>query len=124
MGQPLTPEVTAFLNEEVFAHIATLMKDGSPQVTPVWVWTDGTDILINASETSQKVRNLRRDSRVAIRIGASRPGPKDPEVLVELVSRLFDGRLEPLHSAANRREPRQRLLEHASRLILFIRQLL
>jgi PPOX class probable F420-dependent enzyme len=68
MGVELSPLAIAFLAEPVFAHVATLMKDGSPQVTPVWVETDGTDILINSSEPRVKTRNLTRDGRVALSI--------------------------------------------------------
>jgi len=50
------------------AHFVTLMKDGSPQVTPVWVDHDGTHVLINTAEGRQKPRNLARDSRVAMSI--------------------------------------------------------
>ena len=68
MGVPLTPKAIGFLGEKVFAHVATLMQDGSPQITPVWVWTDGKDLLFNCEETSLKARNLRRDDRVALSV--------------------------------------------------------
>lgn len=48
------------------AHLATLMPDGSPQVTPVWVDTDGQDVLINTAEGRLKLKNMRRDPRVAV----------------------------------------------------------
>lgn len=51
-----------------FAHLATLMKNGSPQVTPVWIDIDGDTILFNTAEGRQKDRNLRRDARVALSI--------------------------------------------------------
>src|SRR3972149_72949 len=51
-----------------FAHLATLMPDGSPQVTPVWVDIDGDRILVNTAEGRVKPRNVRRDPRVAISI--------------------------------------------------------
>jgi PPOX class probable F420-dependent enzyme len=50
------------------ASLATLMPDGSPQVTPVWVDFDGTHILVNTAEGRQKPRNVRRDPRVAVSI--------------------------------------------------------
>lgn len=68
MAVALSPQVQAFLKGKVLAHVATVMKDGSPQVTPVWVDTDGTHVLINTSEGRVKTRNLRRDSRVALSI--------------------------------------------------------
>ncbi|MEE8518797.1 MAG: PPOX class F420-dependent oxidoreductase [Dehalococcoidia bacterium] len=68
MGVPISDKAQAFLKEVVFAHIATLMKDGSPHVTPVWADTDGEHIVINTSEPRQKARNMARDSRVALSI--------------------------------------------------------
>ncbi len=68
MGVQLSELAKAFLAEKVLAHVATLMKDGSPQVTPVWVETDGTDILINSAEPRLKTQNLMRDGRVGLSI--------------------------------------------------------
>jgi PPOX class probable F420-dependent enzyme len=71
MGVPIPPEVQAFLGEPVIAHIATLMKDGSPQVTPLWVETDGTSVLVNTSRGRVKEHNLERDPRVAMSVLAA-----------------------------------------------------
>ena len=54
------------LREPNFAHLATLMPDGSPQVTAVWVDFDGKYILVNTAEGRRKPKNIRRDPRVAI----------------------------------------------------------
>jgi PPOX class probable F420-dependent enzyme len=51
-----------------FAHFATLMKDGSPQVTPVWIDIDGNYILINTAEGRLKQKNVSRDPRVAVSV--------------------------------------------------------
>ena len=51
-----------------FAAISTLMPDGSPHVSVVWVDSDGEDILINTAEGRVKPENMRRDGRVAISI--------------------------------------------------------
>ena len=51
-----------------FAHVATLMKNGAPQVTPIWVDFDGTHVVLNTAEGRQKVRNLDRDGRIAISV--------------------------------------------------------
>jgi PPOX class probable F420-dependent enzyme len=51
-----------------FAAIATLMSDGSPQVSIVWVDADEEYIYINTAEGRLKPENMRRDSRVAISI--------------------------------------------------------
>ena len=60
--------IRKLLESPNFASLATLMPDGSPQVTPVWVDFDGTHILVNTAEGRQKPRNVRRDPRVAVSI--------------------------------------------------------
>jgi len=64
----LTPAAKYLIENKNLAHFVTLMKDGSPQVTPVWVDHDGTNVLINTAEGRQKPRNLERDTRVALSI--------------------------------------------------------
>jgi PPOX class probable F420-dependent enzyme len=56
------------LTKPSFAHLATLNSDGSPQVTPVWVDFDGTNLIINTARGRVKARNLAREPRVAISI--------------------------------------------------------
>lgn len=48
--------------------ISTLNPDGAPQLTEVWVDTDGKNILINTVEGHQKLKNIRRDPRVAVSV--------------------------------------------------------
>jgi PPOX class probable F420-dependent enzyme len=48
------------------AHLATIMPDGSPQVTAVAVVTDGDHILVSTTKHMVKTRNMIRDPRVAI----------------------------------------------------------
>lgn len=59
-------EVQQFLDEPHLAVFVTLMKNGSPQATPVWVDHDGSYVLINTVEGHQKELNLKRDRRVAL----------------------------------------------------------
>jgi len=54
--------------KKAFAHIATLMPDGSPQVTPVWVDYDGTSIRVNSAKGRVKDRNMKRRPEVALSI--------------------------------------------------------
>jgi PPOX class probable F420-dependent enzyme len=48
--------------------VATLMPDGSPQLTQTWVSTDGDHIVINIVDGLQKAKNIARDPRVAVNI--------------------------------------------------------
>lgn len=54
--------------KKAFAHLATLMKDGSPQVSPVWVDYDGTHLLVHTARGRQKHLNVTHDPRVALSI--------------------------------------------------------
>jgi PPOX class probable F420-dependent enzyme len=72
--------------KRAFAHLATIMKDGSPQVTPVWIDYDGTYILVNSALGRVKDRNMRRDSRVAIEI----MDPDDPYRYFQVQGRVVE----------------------------------
>ena len=81
------PEVAQKLfREPNFAHLATIMPDGSPQVTPVWVDADDRFILVNTAEGRQKPKNIRRDPRVAIDV-ISR---EDPYRMVTVRGRVVE----------------------------------
>ena len=62
----LSDDVKRLLDGPNFAHLATLMADGSPQIAPVWVGREGDRILIATGEGSLKAKNTRRDARVGI----------------------------------------------------------
>lgn len=49
-------------------HLATLMPDGSPHVTPVWLDLDGSMVLVNTAEGRVKARNMGRDPRVGLSV--------------------------------------------------------
>ena len=63
-------EFLDLLNEESKAllYLATLMPDGSPQVTPVWFDSDGKHILVNTNEGRAKERNMKARPNVAMTI--------------------------------------------------------
>ena len=61
-------------NKKAFMQLATLMPDGSPQVSPVWCEFDGKHILINSAKGRVKDVNMRRDPRV----GCDIPDPENP----------------------------------------------
>ena len=62
-----TPEtVRALLTNATLGHLTTLNSDGSPQVTVVWVGIENEEFVIGHLAEHQKVRNIRRDPRVAL----------------------------------------------------------
>lgn len=74
------------LAKRVFAHLATVQPDGSPQVTPVWVDTDGPYVRINTARGRVKDRNLARDQRVALSV----TDPDDPYRYVQIRGRVAE----------------------------------
>lgn len=64
----LPDKVKQMLAKKAFGHLATLMPDGSPQVSAVWVDVDGDTILINSAEGRLKDQNVRGDKRVALSV--------------------------------------------------------
>ena len=64
----LSPEVKQLLDRPNFAHFATLMPDGSPNATPVWVGHEGDRVVICTSDSSLKAKNTKRDPRVALSV--------------------------------------------------------
>jgi PPOX class probable F420-dependent enzyme len=72
------------LDKPAFAHLATIMPDGSPQASAVWVDTDGPHIVVNSAEGRVKDRNIRRDPRVAISVA----DPDNPYRLLMIRGRV------------------------------------
>ena len=68
MSSTLSEENVALLKEPHLAQFVCLNRDGSPHISPVWVDTDGENVIINTEEKRVKVANIRRDSRVAISV--------------------------------------------------------
>ncbi len=72
----LTEKAKRLIEGKNFGFLATLMPDGSPQVSPVWVDLEGALILVNTSKGRVKQRNVKKDQRVAIAI-ADQNNPYD-----------------------------------------------
>lgn len=66
MGIELSNDIKSLIDRPNFAHLATLMSDGSPQSLPVWVGREDDCVLICTGESSLKARNTIRDPRVAL----------------------------------------------------------
>jgi PPOX class probable F420-dependent enzyme len=64
----LTANAIRLIEGKNFAHLATLMPDGSPQLTPVWIDHEGDLVLVNTAVGRVKQKNSARDSRVAVSI--------------------------------------------------------
>jgi PPOX class probable F420-dependent enzyme len=72
MAAAIPDQFKDLFSKVAFAHLATLMPDGSPQVTPVWCDFDGTRVRVNSAKGRVKDKNMRRNKNVALSL-------QDPE---------------------------------------------
>jgi len=72
--------------KKAVANLATLMPDGSPQVTPVWVDFDGVHIRVNSARGRQKDRNMKRNPMVSMAIS----DPENPFRYLEVRGRVAE----------------------------------
>jgi PPOX class probable F420-dependent enzyme len=66
----LPDDLVALLRTPALCYVATVMPDGSPQLTQTWVDTDGEHVVVNIVQGMQKARNLERDPRIAVAVSA------------------------------------------------------
>ncbi|TLX71244.1 MAG: PPOX class F420-dependent oxidoreductase [Thaumarchaeota archaeon] len=85
-NQIINSEVTTLLEGKNFAFVATLMKDGSPQITPTWIDLEDNIILVNTAEGRVKHKNVSRDPRVAVSI----VDEKNPYNMVTIRGRVVE----------------------------------
>ena len=86
MSQSIPDKYRDLFTKRAFASLATLMPDGSPQVTPVWVDLEGDLVLVNTARGRQKDKNMRRDPRVAMAI----IDPENPYRYLEIRGRVSE----------------------------------
>ena len=86
MGVQLPKRAQALIEAKNLGHLATAMPDGSPHVAPVWIDRDDGHILVNTAEGRQKLKNIRRDPRVALDV----VNADDPYEMVALRGRVVD----------------------------------
>jgi PPOX class probable F420-dependent enzyme len=102
MGSLLDP-VRTLIESGPLAHLVTVNHDGSPQVTIVWIGIEDEEVVSAHLFEHRKVRNLRRDSRVAISLessGSNAVGMRDYAVLYGRARVTEGGAPELLHRLA------------------------
>ena len=116
MPTPLSSEIKALVDGPNFAHLATVMSDGSPQSAPVWVGREGEKLLICTGENSLKAKNTRRDPRIALSIVDFRDPYREAQLrgrvverrpdrdlkYMDFISRKYTGKLFPIHQPEGR----------------------
>jgi PPOX class probable F420-dependent enzyme len=71
MTELLSPAVRALLESDAVATVVTLDPDGTPHVSSAWVGLEDGEIVIGTLDDQRKLRNLRRDARIALAIQSS-----------------------------------------------------
>lgn len=102
----LTESVRAVLTGRNFGHLATVMEDGSPHVSPVWIDCDDDHILVNTAVGRVKERNMRRDPRVALSV-ADQSDPYHELHIRGRVVEMIEGEEAWLHIDAMNRKYHQ-----------------
>jgi PPOX class probable F420-dependent enzyme len=84
MAANLDKYLDLFRDKKAFAHIATVMPDGSPQVTPVWIDYRNGRIAFNTARGRVKDRNLKEGSKIALSV----QDPDNPYRYVQVRGRV------------------------------------
>ena len=87
---------------KAYLFLATIMPDGSPQVTPVWFDNDGKHILINTNEGRIKDRNMKDRSKVAMVIQDPADSYRYLQIRGEVVEYTREGADEHIDMLAHR----------------------
>jgi PPOX class probable F420-dependent enzyme len=86
MTAVIPPKYLDLFDKKAFGHLATIMPDGSPQVTPVWVDLDGKYVRFNSARGRVKDKNVRRNAQVAISI----QDPDNPYRYLQIRGRVVE----------------------------------
>ncbi|MBB5117953.1 pyridoxamine 5'-phosphate oxidase [Streptomyces eurocidicus] len=106
MSAALSDDLKKLIDDSpVFATVATVQPDGSPQLSVTWVIRDGEDLLISTTVGRRKEKNLRRDPRVSVMInphnapytyaevrGTATMTTEGGQDLIDMLSRKYTGK--------------------------------
>jgi PPOX class probable F420-dependent enzyme len=86
MAATIPEKFKDLFEKKAFANLATVMPDGTPQVTPVWVDYDGNHVLVNSARGRQKDKNMERNPAVSLSI----MDPENPYRYLEVRGRVAE----------------------------------
>lgn len=104
---------------KAYLYLATIMPDGSPQVTPVWFDTDGEHILINTSEGRVKDRNMRACPKVAMVIQDPSTPYRYLGICGEVVERTTEGADEHINKLSLKYDDKPWTYQKGQKRIIF-----
>jgi PPOX class probable F420-dependent enzyme len=86
MGATIPSQFLDLFQKKAFGSLATLMPDGSPQVTPIWVDYDGKHVILNSARGRRKDKNMKVGASVAVAI----MDPDNPYRYLEVRGRVLE----------------------------------
>ncbi len=86
MSEKIPENYLDLFRKRAFGSLATLMPDGRPQVTPVWIDLEGGRLVVNSAKGRVKDRNMRRDPRVSVAV----IDPDNPYRYLEVRGRVVE----------------------------------
>ena len=98
----LPEDLIAVLRQPSPCFLATLMPDGSPQMTRTWADTDGEHVVINPVQGHQKVKNVERDPRVAVNVCDASSSSRYYAIRGRVVGITTEGGAEHIETFAQR----------------------
>lgn len=98
----LPEDLIALLHQPSPCFVATVMPDGSPQMTQTWVDTDGKHVIINTVQGFQKLKNVERDPRVAVSVADPARTSRYYEIRGQVVNVTTEGGAEHIEALAQR----------------------
>ncbi|MCH6552627.1 MAG: PPOX class F420-dependent oxidoreductase [Candidatus Acidiferrales bacterium] len=86
MSEVIPARFLELFQKKSFGHLATLLPNGTPQTSPVWVDFDDTYVLVNSARGRLKDKNMRQRPQVALSI----QDPDDPYRYLEVRGRVVE----------------------------------
>ena len=124
LGKITDENIVRFFEGRNFAFLATVRKDGSPQVTPTWIDRDNDTILINTAKGRVKQENVSRDPRVSISLVDDRNPYSMVTITGKVIEQTTEGADEHIDKLARRYLNADRYPNHSAdvkRVILKIK---
>ena len=124
LGKITDENIVRLFEGRNFAFLATVKKDGSPQVTPTWIDRDNDTILINTAKGRVKQENVSRDPRVSISLVDDRNPYSMVTISGKVIEQTTEGADEHIDKLARRYLNADRYPNHSAdikRVILKIK---
>jgi PPOX class probable F420-dependent enzyme len=100
--KPLPDDLIDLLRKPSPCFVATLMPDGSPQLTQTWVTTDGQNIVLNLVDGMRKMRNIVRDPRVAVNVADPQDSSRYYAVRGRVIATTTEGGAESIDEISHK----------------------